>query len=208
MPMIPLPQKQAGAVLITSMMFLMVLTIVALVANQSTVLETRMSANAVAKKRAVESSEALRMGADDLLDAHLFNRGWPAVFGGGLANGLFNIPSGITANSANDWGQGNGGSEDLFNASTWVNDASLRIDGNSDGDYVDDVDQQADLFVYKTVVTNAAGSATAMVAGYEGLGKSSASGGAQIYFDLRAVGASAGNATGATGSNYRYVIRN
>jgi hypothetical protein len=47
-----------------------------------------------------------------------------------------------------------------------------------------------------------------MVAGYEGLGKSSASGGALMFFDLRSVGASAANSSGVTGSNYRYVIRN
>lgn len=203
-----LAKQQAGVVLITSLIFLMVLTLIALVANQSTVMETRMGTNAVVKKRAVESSEALRTGTDDLLDAHLFHRGWPTVFGGGLGNGLFNIPSGISTNNINNWGQGNSTGENLFNASTWVNDISLRIDGNSDGDYADDIDQQADLYVYKTVVVNASGSATAMVAGYEGLGKSSASGGARIYFDLRSVGASAGNASGTTGSNYRYVIRN
>ncbi len=203
-----LAKQQAGVVLITSLIFLTVLTLVALVANQSTVMETRMSTNSVVKKRALESSEALRTGTDDLLDAHLFHRGWPTVFGGGLGNGLFNIPTGISTNNISNWGQGNSSGEDLYNASTWTNDISLRIDGNADGDYVDDLDQQADLYVYKTVVVNSSGSATAMVAGYEGLGKSSASGGALIYFDLRSIGISAGNATGATGSNYRYVIRN
>ena len=98
--------------------------------------------------------------------------------------------------------------ESLFNPATWVNDMSLQIDGNGDGDRVDEVDQEADLYAYKTVVVNASGSATAMVAGYEGLGKSSASGGALMFFDLRSVGASAANSSGVTGSNYRYVVRN
>jgi len=203
-----LSMRQTGAVLITSLIFLLVLTLVALVASQSSVMETRMSTNAVIKKRAFESSEALRTGTDDLLDAHLFNRGWPSAFGGGLPNGLFNIPDGISSLNTLNWGEGNGSSESLFNAGSWVTDMALRNDGNNDGDYDDDVDQKADLYVYKTVVVNATGSATAMVAGYEGLGKSSASGGARIYFDLRSVGRSAGNAAGTTSSNYRYVIRN
>lgn len=201
--------KQAGAVLITSLMFLIVLTLVALVASQSTVLEARMSTNTIIKGRATESSEALRMGGNDLLDGHLYNRGWPLLYTGGtLDNSLFSIPVGVTVTNIVDWGTGNDSGEDLFDASTWTRDMTLRVNGNGDSDFDDDVDQNADLYVFKTVTVNSPGSATAMVAGYEGLGKSSASGGALIYFDLRSVGASAGNASTVTGSNYRYVVRN
>ena len=199
---------QRGAVLVVSLIFLVMLTMVAVIANQSTVLETRMSTNTIVKTRAVEASEALRMASNELLDAHLFYRGWPDALGGSLSDGLFNLPGGLALNNTSDWGLVNSGSESLFDTSTWVNDMSLSIDGNSDGDYVDDVDQKADLYVYKTTVVNSTGSATAMVAGYEGLGKSSASGGALIFFDLRSVGEAAANASGVTGSNYRYVIRN
>lgn len=201
--------KQSGAVLITSLMFLVVLTLVALVASQSTVLEARMSTNTIIKGRATESSEALRMGANDLIDGHLYNRGWPLLYTGGtLDNSLFSIPVGITVTNIVDWGTGNDAGEDLFDASTWTQDMTLRVDGNTDSDYNDDVDQKADMYVFKTVTVNSPGSATAMVAGYEGLGKSSAAGGALIYFDLRSVGASAGSASTVTGSNYRYVVRN
>lgn len=200
---------QQGAVLITSLMFLVVLTLVALVASQSTVLEARMSSNTIVKGRATESSEALRVGANDLLDGHLYNRGWPNTFAGGtLDASLFSIPIGMTANNTNNWGTGNDAGEDLYDASTWTQDMTLSVDGNTDGDLDDDVDQNANLFVFKTVTVNSPGSATAMVAGYEGLGKSSASGGALIFLDLRSVGASAGNSSTVTGSNFRYVVRN
>jgi hypothetical protein len=203
------PLRQRGAVLITSLMFMVVLTLVALMANQSTVLEARMSTNAIVKQRATESSEALRTGINDLLDGHLYSHGlWPVSLGGTEPDSLFSIPAGITIANTNDWGTGNGAGENLYNPATWVQDASLRVDGTGDGDYVDDQDQQADLMVFKTVTTNATGSATAMVSGYEGLGKSSASGGAMIYFDLRSVGSSAGSSSTVTGSNYRYLVRN
>lgn len=202
-------KKQCGAVLITSLMFLVVLTLVALVASQSTVLEARMSTNTIIKGRATESSEALRVGANDLLDGHMYNRGWPSSFTGGLLSPtLFSIPVGLTVTSVTDWGTANTVGEDLYNTATWTQDMTLQIDGNSDSDYNDDVDQNANLFVFRTVTTNSPGSATAMVAGYEGLGKSSAGGGALVFFDLRSVGASAGNSSTVTGSNYRYVIRN
>jgi hypothetical protein len=200
---------ERGAVLVTSLIFLVMLTVAAVVANQSTVLETRMSTNAVVKARAVEASEALRMASHDLIDTHLYYRGWPQASGGSLNDSLFDMPAGVVLDTPlTNWGTGNGASEDLFDPTTWVRDLTLRIDGNGDGDHVDDVDQQADFYAYKTVVVNATGSATAMVAGYEGLGKSSASGGALMFFDLRSAGASAANATGVTGSNYRYVVRN
>lgn len=202
--------KQTGAVLITSLMFLVVLTLVALVASQSTVLESRMSTNTIIKGRATESSEALRVGANDLIDGHMYNRGWPVVFDttSTLANSLFSIPVGVTVTSVTNWGVGNTVGENLYTPSTWTQDMTLQVDGNTDGDYNDDVDQNAALYVFKTVTTNTPGSATAMVAGYEGLGKSSAGGGALVFFDLRSVGGSAGNSSTVTGSNYRYVVRN
>ncbi len=201
--------QQQGAVLITSLMFLVVLTLVALVANQSTVLEARMSSNSIIKGRATESSEALRVGANDLLDGHLYNRGWPVMFTGGtLDNSLFSIPVGITVNNTNNWSTGNNVGENLYDTTTWTQDMALSVDGNSDADFDDDVDQSADLYVFKTVTVNSPGSATAMVAGYEGLGKSSASGGAMIFFDLRSTGSSAGSSSTVTGSNYRYIVRN
>lgn len=203
-----LPKQQTGAVLITSLIFMLVLTVIALVASQSTMLETRMSTNTVFTERAIESSEALRTGTDDLLDAHLFHRGWPIALGGSLPNDLFNLPAGISTTNTLNWGEDNVAGEDIHNTTTLVQDAQLRVDGNGDGDYGDDVDQSADLYVYKTVVGSASGSATAMVAGYEGLGKSSASGSARIYFDLRSVGTASGDAKGVTGSNFRYVVRN
>jgi hypothetical protein len=205
--------KQSGAVLITSLMFLVVLTLVALVASQSTVLEARMSTNTIIKSRSFESSEALRMGSNDLLDGHMYNRGWPNNMSDGTNTGtldptLFSIPVGIEVSNVVDWGTDNAAGEDLFDPSTWTKDMTLRVDGNSDSDYNDDVDQKADMYVFKTVTVNSPGSATAMVAGYEGLGKSSAAGGALVFFDLRSVGASAGSSSTVTGSNYRYVVRN
>lgn len=201
--------QQRGAVLITSLMFLMVMTMIALMASQSSVLEVRMSSNSITKARATEASETLRTASNDLIDAHMFYRGWPTSLGGtlDLAN-QFHFPPGVDISNTDNWGEGNTVGENLYASSTWVQDMVLSIDGNSDGDTTDDVDQEAGLYVYKTVVVNSAGSATAMVAGYEGVGKSSAGGGALVFLDLRSVGTSAGNSTATTGSNYRYVIRN
>jgi len=205
------PASQRGAVLITSLIFLVMLTVVAVVANQSTVLETRMGTNAIVKARAVEASEALRTASHELIDTSCYNHGWPSSItglpGGAVREELFHIPTGADITTGTDWCTQNETGENLLDPATWVQDMTLLIDGNSDSDYVDDGDQKAELYAYRIRSISTPGSATAMVAGYEGLGKSSAKGGSAVLLDLRSVGASAANSSGVTGSIYRYVPR-
>lgn len=206
-------KHQAGMVLVTGLIFLLVLTLVAVVATQSTTMEERMSANDVFKARAMESSESLRTSANDLLDTTMFNHGgWPTTVNDGthsagtLNTALFTIPSGVAITWATNWGIANESTENIFTPSTLQRDMTLRVDSDGDGNYTGPLDQYADLYVYKTIVTLAPGSSTAMVAGYEGTGKSSAVGGAFTFFDMRSVGAP-GSARAITYSNYRYVER-
>ena len=48
----------------------------------------------------------------------------------------------------------------------------------------------------------------AMIAGYEGLGKAAAKGGASVFFELRSVGNGPQNVDSVTASDYRSVITN
>ena len=207
-------KHQSGMVLVIGLIFLLVLTLVAVVATQSTTMEERMSANDTFKARATESSESLRTAADNILDTTMFNHGgWPTTVNDGthaagtLNTALFTIPNGVSITWASNWGTGNEAGETVFTPSTLQRDMSLRVDGDNDGNFTGPLDQSADLYVYKTIVTLAPGSSTAMVAGYEGTGKSTASGGAFTFFDMRSVGTSASNANAITYSNYRYVVR-
>ena len=207
----PLPASQRGAVLITSLIFLVMLTVVAVVANQSTVLETRMSTNAIVKARAVESSEALRTLSHELIASACHSHGWPdsitGLTGGTVREDEFHIPTGVDVNTPVDWCTENPLGEQLLDSTTWQKDLTLLVDSNTDSDYVDDGDQQAEFYAHRISSTRNPGSATAMVAGYEGLGKSTASGGGAVLLDLRSVGRSAGNSSGVTGSIYRQVLR-
>lgn len=203
--------RQTGLVLVVSLIFLLVLTLVAVVATQSTTMEERMSANDVFKSRAMESSESLRTSANDLVDATLFYGGWPTTVTvgastGTLNSGLFTIPPGVTIKNLDNWGIANTSTEDIFTPSTLKLDMTLTVDSDGDGNYTGPLDQSANLYIYKTLVTLAPGSSTAMVAGYEGTGKSSAVGGSYIFYDMRSVG-SPGSARAITYSNYRYVVR-
>ena len=197
--------SQRGYVLITSLIFLTVLTLVAVVSSRSTTFEYQMSSNLVLKDRAFQSSETGRAGMAGILDAHIFEREW---------NDSIKIPSGLTVLDKDTSGGpdmlflSNNAGEDLYNADTLVTDAQYKIDANSDGDFDDGGDVNADIDVYKTKSVAARGTGTAMVAGYEGLGKGMAGGGFHVYFELRSKGKSIVGAQSQTASEYRVVVRN
>lgn len=85
--------RQRGYVLITSIIFLVLLTLVALVALKNSGLEARMGANNVLHTQAFESSEASRRIVNTLVDTTVFNRGWPAKVGGSVDNSEFDSVS-------------------------------------------------------------------------------------------------------------------
>jgi len=71
---------------------------------------------------------------------------------------------------------------------------------------------QAQLSIFKLYVSMASGSGTAMVAGYEGLGRAAAAGGGQLYFYTQAQGEDFGGAAATanylTAAVFRDIIRN
>lgn len=197
--------KQRGYVLITSLIFLTVLTLVAVVSSRSTTFEYQMSSNLVLKDRAFQSSETGRTGMASILDAHIFEREW---------NDSVKVPPGLNVLDKDSNGDPdllfitNNAGEDLYNPTTMVTDAQYKIDANADGDFDDGGDVNSDINVYKTKSVAARGAGTAMVAGYEGLGKGMAGGGFHVYFELRSQGKSIVGAQANTASEYRVVVRN
>lgn len=209
---------QSGYVLATSLVFLIVLSVVAITAMRSTTLELRMSANAAFKTRALNASEGVRTLTSEVVDAHIYNRGWPAAIGGPVPDFLFalNIPTGLTVldkdtNSAPDdlWDT-NGAGEDLLVHSSLAADMQYRLDGDNSGSATvnDDMDIVADLMVYRTVTKLAAGSGTEMISGYSTLGRGSAAGGGYAYYELRSLGQAPASAQAVTASDFRHLIRN
>lgn len=85
---------QTGFVLITALIFLVVLTLVAVIAVKSTGLELRMSANNAMHTEAFEASEAPRQVTARLLEVLGFNSasGWPVSVGGATPNDQFAFP--------------------------------------------------------------------------------------------------------------------
>jgi hypothetical protein len=198
-------RSQQGYVLITAMIFLAILTLVAVVSMQSTTFGYQMSTNMVVKDRTFQFSETGRTGMAQVMDAHVFERGW---------NSAVMLPSGLdildkdSSGGDDDLYLSNETGEDLYDDTSIVTDANYQVDGNGDGDYVDGGDINAGISVYKTQAINAPGAGTAMSSGYEGLGKSVAAGGLHMYFELRSRGQSITGAQSVTASEYRVVVKN
>ena len=205
-------RRQDGYVLATSLIFMLVLTLAAASAMRSSGIEQRMATNSAFKQRSFESSEAARGAFAEVLDPHIFYRGWPSPLGG-LAANAFTIPSGLSVRDSD-----NNSASDLLYKNKVSAGLASRLDDytTADGSYAGDAngdgatDLPADVYVQQMGVIQAPGAAIAMIAGYEGSGKSNASGGGQMLLDIRSRGRSSGGdgALSLTGSAYRHVIRN
>ncbi|NIR32541.1 MAG: hypothetical protein GWN84_25190 [Gammaproteobacteria bacterium] len=206
-------RAQLGSVLITALVFMVVLTMVAVVAMRSTTLDFKITTNNMLKARAFENSETGRGWTAQVLDAHVFNRGyepaWPDEDGGAIPDTVgFTLPAGLSVcpcpGTPDDlWAVNN---VPLADYST--EDLQYRLDGNGDGDFDDAFDVASDLFITRLNVVPMVGGALAQISGYEGFGKGAAAGGAAVFFDSRSRGASLDSTSAIVGGDVRIVIRN
>ncbi len=218
-------RQQDGFVLITAAVFLVVLTLVAVTAMKSTSLELRMSHNETIRMEAFDSSEAPRVLTADLLDVHTFNRGWPKIAGGPVENNIFDyaIPAGLTVRDKD----GNDAPDDLYlgNDETSFSPTGLLPDVHYANSITPSgqtpIQVQSDVAVYKMRAALSPGAGSAMVSGYEGVGRASAAAGSSIYYRVFSRGVnpdaswddstgqwSAATAQSCTACEYRSVVRN
>ena len=212
-------RSASGFALITGLILLGVLTLVALIAMRNTGLELRISENHAQRIEMFEVSETSRALLGPVVDAHVFARGWPASEGGSVANPLvaLNLPTGMSLRKVSgvppDWFGTN--PERVLSSSYVFSPQSMDVD---DADYqntltpaagVSPISISSRLGVYKLRVDLAPGAGAAMVAGYEGPGKSAAAGGGNIFLYLGGVATGPENESAAvTGAVYRHVITN
>lgn len=83
--------RQEGVALFVGLVFLVILTLVALVAMRGTLLEMRMTTATARHEMAFEASEASRTITEALIQSHIVNRGWPVTWGGTVPNAVFNV---------------------------------------------------------------------------------------------------------------------
>lgn len=218
---------QRGIALFIGLIFLLILSIVAVMAMKGTLVEMRMTTNTARHETAFEASEALRSVPISLFDEHVFARGWPTSFNGDVPDSEFtystDLPAGLLAKAKsalqNDCssepslfygtlqGACNGmPKETLYDASTWHPDMVIAICDTSTESCAADVDAKIAVVPDGTVMKEGAGGAQA--AGYRGLGIGAAAGGAEMYFEVKSVATAPGNGTATTHTQYQQTIRN
>lgn len=191
-------RQVTGFALITALVFLVVLSFVALIALRGTGLEARMSANNGMQNQAFESSEASRRLLDSVADDYVFSHGPPTT-----------LPTGFqiaTPASAPLWYSGNT-ETGTFNPSKLDQDATYSTVLGAGGSAIT---LAGTLDVYKLRTALLPGSGAAMVAGYEGAGHGSAGGGSAVFLYLNSQGqdlSGAAKADADTATIYRALIR-
>ena len=227
------PSRQRGIALFVGLIFLVVLSLVAVIAMQSTFLEMRMATNVARHEEAFQMSDSMRGVTGPFLDANFFAGGWPSSWSPPAAVSVpdnqfdwstvcpkaslpvtaANCPlvqtfeTGI-AGAKTPFKQITGSldvGEEPYDPSTWITDLTFtQANPNGIGDIA------ASISVIPDGVSANQGSGTAQAAGYRGLGVSIAGGGFAKFFEVQSVGLSPDDGTNGravTIAQYRAVTR-
>jgi hypothetical protein len=220
-------QPQKGIALFLGLVFLLVLSVVAVMAMRGTLVEMRMTTNVARHEAAFETSEAMRAVPVNLFDQHVFERGWPTSFGGDVPDGQFTYSQDFTptmltkikSSIQNDcagskalfYGSlqaacGGLAKETLYDATTWHPDVVMSMCDTSSASCAANVSAKVAVVPDGSVLSAGAGGAQA--AGYRGLGIGSAGGGADLLFEVRSVATAPGGGVATTQTQYHQNIRN
>lgn len=210
----PRGNRQTGIVLVTAMIFLVVLTLVAVTSIKSSGLELRMSANNAMHVESMESSEGPRQMVSRLVEVLGFNQdigGWPVSIGGDTPDLLFayTIPSGMTILDGADTGTAPDNwfeyDPQNFNYGTFTPSATYSANAAASG--VTSYGVSAQIAVHPMRDAPKVGCAQAMAQGFEGLGNS-AKNCQDLFLYITSRGQDpTGQALYETSAVYRYVPR-
>lgn len=220
--------RQRGIALFVGLVFLMVLSIIAVMAMRGTLVEMKMVTNTARHEAAFEASETLRAIPIMLFDEHVFARGWPTSLNGDLPDSDFTygtklspgLLAKVKAALQTDCGTGKTTlfygqlqpacdslpAETVYDPSTWHPDIVIAI--CDAGGTSCDAQVASTLSVVPDGAKLSEGAGGAQAAGYRGLGVGSAGGGADLYFEVRSVATAPGNGAATTHTQYREKIRN
>lgn len=179
--------KQGGAVLAIALLILLVMTILAVAAMESSSLSFKMSANSIYLEEAFNHSESVRNISAGVIDDYLYEGGWAGVA----------MPTGLAVVQHNGaLALANGRAENRMDNDSLQKDLSYQLSGI-----------KGDVYVLKGSTShNYRGTSAAQLNGYGGAGLSTAgAGGAFTYYEIRSLGLGRSNARAWTASDYRYV---
>ena len=179
---------QSGFALIVALVFLLVMTMIAVIAMRSTSLDLKMTTNTTLNRRAFQASEGARAAIGSVLTSFFFNHGWtgfvpPAEV---IVTDTTKTPDQYT--SLADLPPPDG---------TGTRPADLKFRSNQDGTRSADSATIADLFSNIWITRTG----KVKIEGSDSCQGCSAS--FYVMFDVRSQGAAPGNAQVRTGADFR-----
>jgi hypothetical protein len=228
--------KQRGIALLLGLIFLLLLTIVALVAMRGTLLQMRTTTATAKHEQAFEASEAVRAIPEAILNDHVFNRGWPQSWGGTVPDALFDLNTTFAnrqawvsmLNPTTSSGKGlqnycSGSNLVIFymnvgcsthsaaynySPSTWDNAVVLTVcsGGTPSGGCSSNNQINSAISIVRDGVMPNSGAGGAQAQGYASPGIGTATGGAALLLQIRSDAKVAGNGEAVTIAAYKQVI--
>jgi len=223
--------RQRGIALFVGLVFLVMLTLVALIVMKGTLLEMRMTTATARHEQAFESSETARTIPEAILAAHVFNRGWPESWGGDKSDSLFDLDT-IFANrtvwgnllnpntTSNQGLQNSCGGSGLvifymalspcstqtaaykYTPSKWLTSVSFNV--CTDGS----AGCTTRISIIRDGVTLKQGSGAAQAQGYASVGVGTPRGGSALLLQVRSAATVPGNGQAVTIAQYKLNITN
>ena len=227
---------QRGIALFIGVVFLLLLSIVALIAMRGTLLQMRTTTATARHEQAFEASEAMRAIPEAVLNDHVFNRGWPQSWGGTVPDSLFDLNTTFAnrqgwismLNPTTSSGKGlqtycSGSSLVIFymavscsthstsynyTPSSWDNAVVLNVcSGGAPGAGCSTSNQiNSAISVVRDGVMPNSGAGGAQAQGYASPGIGAATGGAALLLQIRSDAKVAGNGEAVTIAEYKQVI--
>ena len=228
-------RSQRGIALFMGLIFLVMLSLTAIVMMRSTLLETRMTTATARHEQAFETSEALRVIPEAVLAQHVYTRGWPESWGGTVPDEQFDLdeifanrlawtgalkPSLSGAGMQQACGElpvfymksscengGTGAGSYYYTPSQWK--PSFVIDacaGAAPGACGKDKTVRATISIIRDGESIKAGAGAAQAQGYNGMGVAAADGGGAIVFEVRSDARVPGGGEAVTTAQYKVSI--
>jgi Tfp pilus assembly protein PilX len=225
-------RPQRGVALFVGLVFLVMLSLLALVVMKGTLLEMQMTTATARHEQAFEASEAMRPIPEAVLADHIFNRGWPVAWGGAVPNALFDLnstyanrlqwvtlmnPNTTTGKGLRTLCGGTAlvsfylpvgpcvGQTDAYNytPSLWNNTVLMDVCNDGTTSCTSDKKISGAIAVIRDGVTLNKGSGAAMSQGYASVGVGTAKGGSALLLQVRSNATVPGNGNAVTIAQYK-----
>lgn len=232
---LPLRARQRGVALLVGLIFLVMLTLVALVVMRGTMLEMHLSTATARHEQAFEASETTRAIPEVIINDHVFNRGWPKTWGGDVPDAMFDLdtsfanrkdwvdllkPNSSAKTGLQDYCGGTSlaifylpqscSSHDLsynYMPRNWDSTVVMAVcEGTTDQSCSSSQKVNSNVAIVRDGVVPNAGSGGAMSQGYASPGIGTATGGASLLLQIRSQAQVPGNGAATTIAQYKQVI--